>query len=144
MPLSVASGINSFCHDSAHISFANTCNKLKVSKSFTSMRFLFCFRNNVMSLSCHCLFCNITTQCGLITVTSLSAYNFPDELADLLLFIFYISSDFRSFEPPHDKTNKMACAPSEDSDQPGYPPSLIRVFAVRMKKAWVLGYPLSA
>ena len=23
-------------------------------------------------------------------------------------------------EPPHDKTNKMACAPSEDSDQPGH------------------------
>ena len=39
------------------------------------------------------------------------------------------------------KTNKMACAHSEDSDQPGHPPSLIRVFAVRMKKAWVLGYP---
>ena len=38
----------------------------------------------------------------------------------------------------------MACAPSEDSDQPGYPLSLIRVFAVRMKKAWVLTYPLSA
>ena len=32
--------------------------------------------------------------------------------------------------PCHDKTNKMACAPSEDSDQPGLPPSLIRVFAV--------------
>ena len=30
------------------------------------------------------------------------------------------------------------CAPSNDSDQPG--PSLIRVFAVRMKKAWVLSY----
>ena len=29
------------------------------------------------------------------------------------------------FEPAHDKTNKMACAPSEDSDQPGHPPSLI-------------------
>ena len=28
-----------------------------------------------------------------------------------------------TFEPPHDKTNKMACAPSEDSDQPGHPPS---------------------
>ena len=40
--------------------------------------------------------------------------------------------------------NKMACVPSEDSDQPGHPPSLIRVFAVRMKKAWVLSYPLSA
>ena len=50
----------------------------------------------------------------------------------------------RTFEPPHDKTYKMAWAPSEDSDQPGHPPSLIRVFAVRMKKAWVLSYPLSA
>ena len=35
-------------------------------------------------------------------------------------------------------------APSEDSDQPRHSPSLIRVFAVRMKKAWVLSYPLSA
>ena len=34
-------------------------------------------------------------------------------------------------EPPHDKTNKMVRAPSEDSDQPGHPPSLIKVFAVR-------------
>ena len=34
-------------------------------------------------------------------------------------------------EPSHDKTNKMACAPSEDSDQLGHLPSLIRVFAVR-------------
>ena len=47
-------------------------------------------------------------------------------------------------EPPHDKTNKMACSPSEDSDQPGHLPSLLSVFAVRMKKAWVLSYPLSA
>ena len=30
-------------------------------------------------------------------------------------------------ELPRDKTNKMACAPSEDSDQPGHPPSLIRL-----------------
>ena len=36
------------------------------------------------------------------------------------------------------------CAPREDSDQPGHPPSLIRVFTVRMKKAWVLSYTLSA
>ena len=48
------------------------------------------------------------------------------------------------FEPPHDKTNKMACAPSKDSDQPGHLLSPIRVFAIRMKKAWVLSYPLSA
>ena len=46
-------------------------------------------------------------------------------------------------EPAHDKTNKMT-ALSEDSDKPGHPPSLIRVFAVRMKKPWVLNYPLMA
>ena len=36
------------------------------------------------------------------------------------------------------------CAPSKDSDQPGHLPNLIRVLPVRMKKAWVLSYPLSA
>ena len=35
------------------------------------------------------------------------------------------------------------CTPGEDSDQPGHPPSLINVFAVRTKKACVLSYPLS-
>ena len=34
-----------------------------------------------------------------------------------------------TFEPPRDKTNKLTCAPFEDSDQPGHLPSLIRVFA---------------
>ena len=47
-------------------------------------------------------------------------------------------------EPPRDKTNKTACPPSEDSDQPGHLPRLIRVFAVRMKKPWGLSYPLGA
>ena len=46
------------------------------------------------------------------------------------------------YELRHDKTNKITCAPSEDSDQPGHPPSLIRVFVVHMKKSWVLSYPL--
>ena len=46
-------------------------------------------------------------------------------------------------EPPHDKTNKMACASSKDSDQPGHLPSLITVITVHMKKTWVLSYPLS-
>ena len=50
----------------------------------------------------------------------------------------------RSIVPEHDKTNKMTSAPSEVSDQPGHPPSLIRVFAVRMKKPWVLSYLMSA
>ena len=35
----------------------------------------------------------------------------------------------KSNEPLHDKTNKMTCVPSEDSDQPVHQPSLIRVFA---------------
>ena len=59
-------------------------------------------------------------------------------------FSYVLYGERKRKEPPHDKTNKMACAPSEDSDQPGHPPSLIRVFAVRMKIAWVLSYPLSA
>ena len=49
-----------------------------------------------------------------------------------------------AYEPHRDKTNKMACAPNEDSDQPGHPPSLIRVFTVGLKKARSLSYPLSA
>ena len=46
-------------------------------------------------------------------------------------------SKIQLIQPQHDKNNKINCTPSEDSDQPGHPPSLIRVFAVRMKK--VLG-----
>ena len=61
-----------------------------------------------------------------------------------VIFFMLKMSNMNINEPLHDKTNKMACAPSEDSDQPGHLPSLIRVFAVRMKKAWVLSYPLSA
>ena len=44
------------------------------------------------------------------------------------------------------QNQQCGCAPSEDPDQTGqigHLPSLIRVFAVRMKKAWVLSYPLS-
>ena len=38
-----------------------------------------------------------------------------------------------SNEPPH-KTHKMTCTPGDDSDEPGRPPSLIRVSADRMNK----------
>ena len=52
------------------------------------------------------------------------------------VIVLYISLVFiRAFEPPHHKTIKLACEPSEDSDQPGHPPSQIRVLAVRMKKS---------
>ena len=33
-------------------------------------------------------------------------------------------------EPRHKKTNKMECASSDDSDQPGHPLSLIKVLAI--------------
>ena len=42
------------------------------------------------------------------------------------------------------KPTKWHVRPREDSDQHGHPPSLIMVFSVDMKKAWVLSYPLSA
>ena len=43
----------------------------------------------------------------------------------------YVDSRKKHFEPLHNKTNRMTFVPSEDSDPPGHPPSLIRVFAVR-------------
>ena len=36
------------------------------------------------------------------------------------------------YEPQHDKTNKVACAPCKGSDQAEHPPSQIRVFAVHL------------
>ena len=42
------------------------------------------------------------------------------------------------------QNQQIECAPSEDSDQPGYPPCLINVFAVRTKKAWIINYQLNA
>ena len=62
----------------------------------------------------------------------------PDPTAHvggLILLYTLLRSKFRIItvtllcEPWHDKINKMTCAPNEDSDQPGRPPSLIRVFA---------------
>ena len=47
-------------------------------------------------------------------------------------------------EPRHDKTNKVTVRPAKNQISLGIPPSLIRVFAVRTRKAWVLSYSLSA
>ena len=46
---------------------------------------------------------------------------------------------YYTYESVNDKTNKITC-----TQQPGHPPSLISVFPIRMNKAWVLGYHLSA
>ena len=55
---------------------------------------------------------------------------FEGKACILTLCIQFTSTwGLKIYEPPHDKTNKMTM-PSEDSDQPGHPPSLIRVLAV--------------
>ena len=51
-------------------------------------------------------------------------------VSDFLLFLLHSNtriwfpdiSAYYFFEPPHDKTNKVACVPTEDSDQPGIRP----------------------
>ena len=48
-------------------------------------------------------------------------------LVYVVLFVVFLPN---KNEPQDDKTNKMTFAPSEDSDQPGHPPSLIGVFAM--------------
>ena len=50
---------------------------------------------------------------------------------DFKISVALLQSMQNLYELPNDKTNEMAVAPSEDSDQPGHPPSLIRVFTVR-------------
>ena len=45
--------------------------------------------------------------------------------------IMHFRATSKHIEPPHDKIIEMACAPCEDSDQPGQLLILIRVFAMR-------------
>ena len=54
-----------------------------------------------------------------LTYCTLCGSNFINKATEALIY-----------EPAHDKTIKLTCMPSEDSDQPGHPPSLIKVFAV--------------
>ena len=80
------------------------------------------------------------------------AFDFMDRISDvhvqnIFVFHYYLYINFSnvSFVVCHsifihwhtfDKTNKVASAPSEDSDQPGHPPSLIGVFTVRSMGSW--------
>ena len=57
-------------------------------------------------------------------------------------------TDNSTNELQHDKTNKMACTPSQDSDQPGHLPNSIRSAQSDQNLCWPheesLGPPLSA
>ena len=50
-----------------------------------------------------------------------------------------MGQNLRKIEPRHDKTNKMSVCPAKTQIR-----LVWSVFVVRMKKAWVLSYPLSA
>ena len=66
-----------------------------------------------------------------------SQLNFPTEAGKSVLKMWkellWKIEQWTIHEPRYDKTNKVTVRPAK-----------IRVFAVRMKKAWVLSYPLSA
>ena len=51
-----------------------------------------------------------------------------------------LADNLLKIEPQHNKTSKMTCGLREDSDQPGYPPSLIRVFSVCSGKLRTQGF----
>ena len=99
----------------------------------------------VSSVDCNSFLCRYCPLSSFYTFGR--QYHHMDSLWRLKQVTDYFYWDFWTKESIWAATwqNKQSdCAPSEDSDQPGHPPSLIRVFAVRMKKAWVLSYPLSA
>ena len=54
-----------------------------------------------------------------------------------------MESEWEKNEPRHDKTNKMTERPAKTQISLGIRP-VLSVFAVHMKKAWALSYPLSA
>ena len=61
--------------------------------------------------------------------------------SDSLIMSLAHSINLKSHLNEQDKIYQMTCAPSKVSDLPGHLPSLIRVFAVCLKKVEVLGYP---
>ena len=75
------------------------------------------------------------------SLSSISSYLGTQWLFWVKLFFTFkclqIHDDSEVFpnEPPHEQNQQNDCVPSKDSVQPGHSPSLIRAFAVRMKKA---------
>ena len=67
----------------------------------------------------------------------------PHSETVLLLMCIQYPDSLSSYEPRHDRTNKMTVRPAKTQISLGIRP-IWSVFAVRMKKAWVLSYPLSA
>ena len=79
------------------------------------------------------MYINIPSQYDIVSMAKRFHIKFYAKWSNMMKCICaaYLDSRKKHFEPPHDKTNKMTFVPSEDSDQPGHPPSLIRVFGLR-------------
>ena len=55
-------------------------------------------------------------------------------IVQLQVYTSVLFTDCVTNKSEHDKTNQLTCLPSDDSAQSGHLPSLIRIFAVHMKK----------
>ena len=64
-------------------------------------------------------------------------------LVSQIMPIYYANTEL-TLEPEHSISYKIAFAPSEDSDQPALPQFVVRVFYVRLKTPWILGYQQTA
>ena len=84
----------------------------------------------------------LTQEVCLPIITSLRRYVYPSLPHSGGMFTHL--SNFNDSERLHDKFNDFGFASSDVSDQPTHPPSLNRVFTVRMKKAVALSYPICA
>ena len=110
------------------------------------------FREVWISVSFHCDDNVIVelSECFMVLYLSfmLTVTGYADSVKEQLRepnFIYTAGIDFKiKWAASWKKQQQNVWAPSEDSDQPGRPPSLIRVFAVRVKKPWVRSYTLSA
>ena len=88
-------------------------------------------KNGALSFafSSHVVFCNLGT-----TV--------PD-----CLWMSHVTrkiNELHVHKPQGEKTYLRTYSPNEDSNQPSHPLSLIRIFAVHMKKKCIIGYPRCA
>ena len=133
----------------ALISFCLFCVKYKASEAMITVKpyirsimyFWLKIRREVYRIQC-CMLINMHTfsifsffgkafeQAASSTSSRTLHDNFDtfSKLKQHLLLCF--SEQVVLFEPEHDKTHNLTCAPSEVSDQPGHPPSLISIFTM--------------
>ena len=86
----------------------------------------------------------VVARCVVVSGSRKETLIAGNEISFLMIHVYSMWKSFIIKTAATWQNQQSDCAPREDSDQPGHPPSLIRVFAVRMRRAWVFSYPLSA